>query len=62
MSKYRHTKENGYTARKDGMNNMQFNQEVEANAGCTLRSLLGSISDQENLRNLGLEEMHGLVV
>jgi len=48
MSKYRHTKENGYTARKDGMNNMQFNQEVEANAGCTLRSLLGYISDQEN--------------
>jgi len=39
---------------KDGMKNMQFNKEVGATAGCTLRSLLGSISDKENFTKFGI--------
>jgi hypothetical protein len=39
---------------KDGMKNMQFNKEVGATAGRTLRSLLGSISDEENFTKFGI--------
>jgi hypothetical protein len=39
---------------KDGMKNMEFNKELGATAGCTLRSLLGSISDKENFTKFGI--------
>ena len=46
---------------KEGMKKMQFNSVVGATAGCTLRSFLGTILVQDNVKKFGLEEMHGLL-
>jgi hypothetical protein len=47
---------------KEGVKKMQFNSAVGVTAGCTLRSLLGTIPVQDRTKKIALEEMRGVAV